>query len=233
MCYDLSPPRITVSYHTNANPSSKMAIASLPTNPESWARWPYPQHDGTDSSMTPTSMISYDCRTTTAAHIPRPELSQHFVPTTFSSAPMPPPPSPHYHALISYDGYNPYSAPPMLDAPFKPQESMERLQPRCMVQQPVTNGGVQGRLDGMPFIGRSCSPSVKSEADSTLSSSPFPKAVASNGRTQATPVHQFDTAIDNIMRMIEAKREILGPLDEVELVQADEKKEAVKNNKVC
>lgn len=146
---------------------------------------------------------------------------------------MPSPPSPHYHAPISYDGYNPYSAPPMLDAPFKPQESMERLQPRCMVQQPVANGGVQGRLDGMPFIKRSCSPSVKSEANSSLSSSPSPKAVASNERTQATPVHQFNTAIDNVMRVIEAKREILGPSGEVELVQADEKKEVVKNNEVC
>jgi hypothetical protein len=204
-----------------------MAIGSLPANPESWARWPYPQHDGADFSMTPTTMISYDCRTATTAHIPRPELSQHFVPGTFSSAPMPSPPSPHYQAPISYDGYNPYSAPPMLDAPFKPQESMERMQPRCMVPDPVTNGGALGQVDGMPFIKRSCSPSVKSEANSTLSSSPSPKAVACNAPAQATPLHQFNTAIDNVMRVIEAKREILGPSDEVEFVQADEEKKEV------
>jgi hypothetical protein len=102
-----------------------------------------------------------------------------------------------------------------------------------MVQEPITNGGVQGRLDGMPFIKRSCSPSVKSEANSTLSSSPSPRAFASNERVQATPVHQFNTAIDNVMRVIEAKREILGPSDEVELVQADEKKEVAKDNQVC
>jgi len=97
-----------------------------------------------------------------------------------------------------------------------------------MVSEPVVYGGVHERLDGLPFVKRSCSPSVKSEAFSNLSHSPPPEAVASITSVQPNPVHQFNTAIDNVMRVIEAKREILEPSSEVEFVRTDEKKEVAK-----
>ncbi|KAK4148101.1 C2H2 transcription factor [Dichotomopilus funicola] len=208
-----------------------MAVGSLPTAPETWGRWPQPQHDGADFMMQ-NGMVPYDCRTTTAAHVPRPDMSHHFLPATFNPTPMPTPTSPQYHAPASYGVYDPYGAQPILEAPFKPQEALERLQPRCVVSESVVSREEgQDDVSGLPFAKRSCSPHVKSEAPSTLPNSPSPTATDSKPRAQATPVHQFHTAIDNVMRVIESKREILGPANEGAVVQMEEK-EAIKEAQV-
>ncbi|KAL2166382.1 hypothetical protein VTG60DRAFT_2811 [Thermothelomyces hinnuleus] len=198
----------------------------MPTTTDSWCCWPQPQPGGADFGIMPAGMVLYDCRTVTAAHIPRPEVSQHFLPTTFSSAaPIHSPASPQYHAPVSYGGYNPYGAPSMLDAPFKPRESLERMQPRGLVTEPAAYGDVYERVDGLPCVKRSCSPSVKTEASLDPPRLPASEVTAPTTPAQATPVHQFNTAIDNVMRVIEAKREILEPMSEAEPVQKDEKKE--------
>ncbi|KAK4152623.1 hypothetical protein C8A00DRAFT_16079 [Chaetomidium leptoderma] len=184
-----------------------MALGSLPSTTEAWGRWPQPQHGGPDfNMMDAASMVPYDCRTpATAAPMPRPELAQHFLPGPFNPAPMPSPASPQYQAPISYGGYNLYSQPQMLDAPFRHNESIHE------------------RMDGMPFLKRSRSPSIKSEARSTTWDSPPPKADITNVRVPGPPFHQFNTAIDKLVRVIEAKLEILSPKEES--VQPDEKME--------
>ncbi|KAL2196243.1 C2H2 transcription factor [Corynascus similis CBS 632.67] len=207
-----------------------MAIGTMPATPDAWGRWTQSQPAGADFDMMQAGMVPYDCRTATSAHISRPELPQHFLPTTFSSAtPIPSPASPQYHAPVSYAGYNPYSAPSMLDAPFKLREPLDRMQPRCLVPEPATYGGVPERVDGLPFVKRSCSPSVKTEANLDRPSSPASEYVAPTTPAQATTVHQFNTAIDNVMRVIEAKREILEPTNETEPAQTEEKKEATRD----
>ena len=194
-----------------------MALGSLPPTVETWGRWPQRQDDGADFSMMAGMVpLPYDCRTTTAAPIPRPEFSQHFLPGHFSPAPMPSPVS-HYQTHMSYGGYNQYTPPPMLDVPFK-SEPFERPPPHGPVE-PALDGGMQGRLDGLPHVKRSCSPSIKSEARSTVSGSPSP--TTPNGQVQEIPLHQFNTAIDKLVRVIEAKREILSPEDMAVALQAD------------
>ncbi|AEO56910.1 C2H2 transcription factor [Thermothelomyces thermophilus ATCC 42464] len=202
-----------------------MAIGSMPATADSWGCWPQPQPGGADFGMMQAGLVPYDCRATTAAHIPRAELSQHYLPTTFSSAaPVHPPASPQYHAPVSYGGYNPYGAPAMLDAPFKPRESLERIQPRGLVSEPAEYGGARERADEVPCVKRSCSPSVKTETNLDPSS-PASEAAPPATPAQAAPVHQFNTAIDNVMRVIEAKREILEPTSEAESAQKQEKDE--------
>ncbi|SPQ21086.1 cde855a6-0318-4496-a2f5-645bfa3dfa69 [Thermothielavioides terrestris] len=170
-----------------------MALGFLPPNPETWGRWPQHQHTGADCGMMDAGMVPYDCRPGATASIPRPELAQHFLPGPFNPASVPSPASPQYHAPVSYGGYSPYNPSSMLEAPFKPH-------------------GLQGRMDGLPLVGRSSSPSVKSEAKSTKSESPSPstKVVIPNVRVQGAPVHEFNTAIDRLAKVIETKREILS-----------------------
>lgn len=183
--------------------------------------------------MQQAGLVSYDCRATTAAHIPRAELSQQYLPTTFSSAaPVHSPASPQYHAPVTYCGYGPYGAPPMLDAPFKPRESLERIQPRALVSEPAECGSVRERTDAVSCVKRSCSPSVKTETNADPSS-PASEAAPPATPVKAAPVHQFNTAIDNVMRVIEAKREILEPTSETESGQKQEKDEATEDAQVC
>lgn len=206
-----------------------MALGNLPPTTEAWGRWPQRQDDGADFNMMAGMVpLPYDSRTTTAAPIPRPEFSQHFLPGHFSPAPMPAPVSPHYQTPMSYGGYNHYTPPPMLDVPFK-ADPFERHPPAVPVEPPL-DGGMQARLDGLPHINRSCSPSIKSEARSTVSGSPSP--MTPSERVQEIPLHQFNTAIDKLVRVIEAKREILSPEDMAESLEADEKKEG-KDIQVC
>ena len=174
--------------------------------------------------MMEPGMVPYDCRTGAPASVPRPEMAQHFLPGPFSQAPMPSPVSPEYHAPVSYAGYNPYCPPPMLETPFKPQD----CQPRVMPIQAIVDRESQ-EPHGMPFVKRSRSPSIKSEANSN-GASPSPKAGSPDSRTPAGPLHQFNTAIDNIVRVIQAKPEILSSAESsaapVEVGQpAEEKKE--------
>jgi hypothetical protein len=49
---------------------------------------------------------------------------------------------------------------------------------------------------------------------------------------QEIPLHQFNTAIDKLVRVIEAKREILSPEDMAVSLQADEKEEG-RDVQVC
>lgn len=206
----------------------------MPATTDSWGCWPQPQPGGADfSMMQQAGLVSYDCRATTAAHIPRAELSQQYLPTTFSSAaPVHSPASPQYHAPVTYCGYGPYGAPPMLDAPFKPRESLERIQPRALVSEPAECGSVRERTDAVSCVKRSCSPSVKTETNADPSS-PASEAAPPATPVKAAPVHQFNTAIDNVMRVIEAKREILEPTSETESGQKQEKDEATEDAQVC
>ncbi|KAL2162652.1 hypothetical protein VTH06DRAFT_6488 [Thermothelomyces fergusii] len=205
-----------------------MAIGSMPATTDSWVCWPQPQSSGADFSIMP-AVVPDDCRATTAAHIPRAEFSQQYLPTTYSSAaPVHPSTSPQYHAPVSYGGYNPNGGPPMLDAPFKPRESLERIQPRALVFEPIECGAARERADEAPCGKRSCSPSVKIETN------PDPSSPASEGAppttpVKAAPVHQFNTAIDNVMRVIEAKREILEPTGESGSAQKQEKDETAED----
>lgn len=173
-------------------------------------------------------MMSYDCRTTASAPITRPEMTQHFLPAHFSPAPMPSPVSPQYQASMSYGGYNPYSPPQMLDASYKTHEYYERAQPRVLPAEVPTDGGFQERVGGLPLVKRSCSPSIKSEVRSTASEPPSPQIDSHETKVQGAPMqHQFNTAIDKLVRVIEAKREILSHADMVESLQADERKEGI------
>lgn len=199
--------------------------------------------------------MAYDCcRPAPPAPIPRPELAQHFHPGHFSPAQMPSPVSPpqyqppspvsphqyhaaspvspqyqapspvsshyetpspvtpHYQAPMPYGGYNPYGTPPLLDAPFKPQECVDA------------------------FVKRSSSPSIKCEARSPGSDSSLTPETLQQGTPEQeaeAPVHQFNTAIDDIVRVLEAKREMIGPSELAEPTQPAKKKPAGKKNQVC
>lgn len=127
---------------------------------------------------------------------------------------MPSPTAPQYLPPISYGAYQPYSTPPMLDAPLKVQEGSDSV-------------------DGSPSLRRSQSPAIKSEARSPLSpSSPPPETIMHETPAPGAPAHQFNTAIDKIVRVIEAKREILIPEDKVDLGQLGGKKDG-KEDQVC
>ena len=113
---------------------------------------------------------------------------------------------------MPYGGYNPYGTPPLLDAPFKPQECVDA------------------------FVKRSSSPSIKCEARSPGSDSSFTPETVQHGtpeQEQEAPVHQFNTAIDDIVRVLEAKREMIGSSEVAEPTQPAKKKPAGKKNQVC
>ncbi|KAL2165628.1 hypothetical protein VTG60DRAFT_4092 [Thermothelomyces hinnuleus] len=76
----------------------------------------------------------------------------------------------------------PYQAPVLYGAPGEPHQRMWPL---------------------IPPVERSRSPSIKNEARSTLFDPP--KAATANVPVQITPVHEFNTAIDNVMRTDEKK----------------------------
>lgn len=169
------------------------------TAPETRDRWPQQHHESADFNM----MHNYDRQTTATAYVPRPEMPYHFPLGAFNPAPMATPASPQYDAPASYGVYNQYGAQPMLDAPFKPQESL------------VHQGSVQEDVDGLQF--------VKSENISTLPNSPCPTAVDPNAQAQATPTYQLYTPIDNVMRVINSMREILEPANKAVMAQIEEK----------
>lgn len=192
-----------------------MALGALAPTQDNWGRWPHSQPPAAEFNMMGSSMGPYDwCRTESAAPIPRPEMAQQFLSGPFNSAPMPSPTSPQYLPPISYGGYQPYSTPPMLGAPLKIQECSDSV-------------------DGSPSLRRSQSPAIKREARSPISpSSPPPETITHETPASGAPVHQFNTAIDKIVRVIEAKREILIPDDKVELGQVGGKKDG-KEDQVC
>lgn len=200
-----------------------MALGTLPSAPEPWSRWPHHQHAGPDYSMMDAGIVSYDCRSGPATSISRPELTQHFLPGSYSPVSAPAPASPQYQTSVSYGGYGPYTQSPMLDTPFKPHGSLEHAQPRVVPCSPATAGGIQEPMDRLPHVERSCSPSIKSEAKSTMSESPPPssKVVVPNMRVQGAPVHQFHTPVDNLLRVID-QSEILSPPNKAKLGHADE-----------
>ncbi|KAK4127742.1 hypothetical protein N657DRAFT_224874 [Parathielavia appendiculata] len=197
-----------------------MALGNLPPTTASWGRWPHPPHAGADFNMVDATMMPYDCRDAATAHIPRPELAQHFLPGPFTAAPVssiPSPASSHYHAAVTYNGYNPYSQPPLLDGPFKSHDCLERMQPRVLAPEPSVDRAVQDSADGLVLVKRSRSPSIKNEARSDVSDSPSPKVCTPNEPAQAPRgVHQFNTAIDELVRVIDEKRDIIGAPDKPE-----------------
>ncbi|KAK4148399.1 hypothetical protein C8A00DRAFT_39039 [Chaetomidium leptoderma] len=152
-----------------------MALGNLPPTQKNWGRWSHlhPQAAHVDFHMMEIGMVTARCRPGPPASIPRPELAQH---VPFSLVPMPSLESPQYQAsspVSPYSGYNTYSTPPMLDAPFKSQECIELVD---------------------EFVKRNSSPFIKSEARSPSSDcvSP-PKAIDPDTPAQGAPVHQFSS----------------------------------------
>lgn len=101
--------------------------------------------------------------------------------------------------MVPYDGgYAPYRLPPMPESPFRPLER-------------GTDPQIQGLLTASPSVGRSSTPSIKSEGDtsstkSTASdSSTSSKAIVPNMRVDGAPVHEFNTPMDNLVRLINDK----------------------------
>jgi hypothetical protein len=115
----------------------------------------------------------------------------------------------------------------MLNAPFRSQECLERVQPRVLPAEPGADE-VQESVDASGFVKRSRSPSIKSEAKSPASDSPSPSP---SERAQGAPVHQFATPIDELAKVIEEKGEILGVTDEAKSGKAGEKKERTQRSR--
>ncbi|KAL1835915.1 hypothetical protein VTJ49DRAFT_5893 [Mycothermus thermophilus] len=193
-----------------------MALGSVHPAAESWARWPQPQHSSPDFNMLPTTMVSYDCRTTTttAPPLPRPELAHSFLPVTFSQAPIPTPTTPQFPS-VPYGGYSTYSPPP----PPMMNECVDRVQPH--LASPTDRTEARGDR----------SPSVKSEAHSAGPSSPSLKTEVVD-TPQAVPPVQFNTAIDKLVREIKANPEIFGSADEHKPASSTVDSEE-KNTQVC
>ncbi|KAK4241460.1 hypothetical protein C8A03DRAFT_41176 [Achaetomium macrosporum] len=201
-----------------------MALGTLPSNADAWGRWPHHQQANTACGMVEASnMVPYDCRSGTTAPIPRPELGQQFLPGSFPPAPMHSPTSPQYQVPVSYGAFTPYTPTQALNAPFRTHESLEHPQPRGLPALPAAVGGIQERNDSL-YAERSASPSIKSEARSTMSesASPSSKAIVPNVRVQGAPVYQFHSPIDRLVRVIDAKRDILDTSQHEEMELAEE-----------
>lgn len=186
------------------SPLQEMALGTLPPSSESWARWPA----GADFGAIDAGMVPYQGRPGTLDPLQRRGQSEHFLPCAFTPAPLPsPPPGTQYHPPVTYAGYASHSLPAAMDTPLRPPLASHGL----TLETDAGRGGGQETWHGFPSAERSQSPSIKSEtqmsaAASTSSLSPkLPKTIIPNVRVFGAPEHKADTAVDNLLKILQTK----------------------------
>lgn len=209
-----------------------MALSSVHPSPDSWARWPQAQHSGPEFVF-PGTMVPYECRTTAPPPL-RTELAHSMIPvTTYAQTPISTPASPQF-PTAPYHSYSTYSPPPMMNPPFKTDECVDSVQSRLPSPPHHADEPTQDRTSGSLTPMGARSPSIKSEARSAGPSSPSPKVEAEELPPQGVPPVQFNTAIDNLVRVIEASPEIFGESKEskAENTEGDEKNGQVRRESI-
>jgi hypothetical protein len=198
-------------------------------------------------------MVPYDARQATSAPLQRPVMTPHFFTngsyspvsgpyspspmTTMAGLPYPQQPQQQQqHHNVAYGGYGSYnSSPTAVESPVYKHDYAERTIPRVMSSEPDRNRVMShaGHIkDYRPRrVESSRSPSTRSESQRSTS----PRSVSSNpsaiSRTitanepinGAKPV-EFDTEIDLLMKVIQAKKETddLVKKAEAELIDQDD-----------
>lgn len=216
---------------------TKMALGVPPPGPDAWGRWPQQQqqqqHSGVGYADLNPGIVPYDTRSGATLPVHRPELPHHFFPAAFTPNQMPSVPSPHYQSPIPHSTYVSYSSLPMLDAPVKPEPFPETPQPHGLVHNDAWGGRRESWASMLTLVDRSRSLPVKSEtnmssAESTASnSSTSSKTIVANVRAEGAPVHEPNTTVDNLMKVLQSKLGSIGHQENNKSEQVEKKTEDI------
>lgn len=214
-----------------------MALGVPPPGPDAWGRWPQQQqqqqHSGVGYADLNPGIVPYDTRSGATLPVHRPELPHHFFPAAFTPNQMPSVPSPHYQSPIPHSTYVSYSSLPMLDAPVKPEPFPETPQPHGLVHNDAWGGRRESWASMLTLVDRSRSLPVKSEtnmssAESTASnSSTSSKTIVANVRAEGAPVHEPNTTVDNLMKVLQSKLGSIGHQENNKSEQVEKKTEDI------